>query len=60
MIEIQSDVVEEGLRRLEDNLRNLPVNQQINQLALQLRINLLYSVIEWLQECGEAFTKLNL
>jgi DNA-binding PadR family transcriptional regulator len=57
MIEIQSDVVDEGLRRLEDNLRNLPVNQQINQLALQLRINLLRSVNEWLQECGEAFTK---
>jgi DNA-binding PadR family transcriptional regulator len=54
MIKTQADVVADGLNRLEENLRNLPANQAFNRLALELRIKLLISVIDWLNDCGEA------
>jgi DNA-binding PadR family transcriptional regulator len=55
MIQKQMDVVSNGLFQQEENLRNLPDDQTFNRLALELRIKLLYSLISWLKECGEAF-----
>ncbi len=54
MIQEQVKVVEEGLNQLEEDMRNLPAKQTFNRLALELRIKLLNSVIDWLNDCGEA------
>jgi DNA-binding PadR family transcriptional regulator len=52
MIRAQAVIVDEGLDRLEETRRNLPANQSFNRLALELRIRLLISVIDWLNDCG--------
>jgi DNA-binding PadR family transcriptional regulator len=55
MIRVQIDTVNAGLNELHKDLANLPDNQTVNRLALELRIKLLSSVISWLNECKEAF-----
>ena len=54
MITLQVEVVTNGLNQQEQNLKELPGNQKFNQLALELRIKLLQSVISWLIECSHS------
>jgi DNA-binding PadR family transcriptional regulator len=54
MIALQVEVVTNGLYQQEQNLKDLPDNQTFNQLALELRIKLLQSVISWLKECSHS------
>jgi DNA-binding PadR family transcriptional regulator len=56
MIRVQVEVVNAGLIQLHENLTNIPDGQIFDRLALELRINLLKSVISWLNECLEAFS----
>jgi len=55
-ISIQSQEVQMGLIRLDEIRSNIPKDQAFNQLALDLRIKLLRSIISWLDECRKAFT----
>jgi len=55
MIRLQIEAVYVGVNQLQEDLLNLPVEQAFNRLALDLRINLLRSVISWLEECRQAF-----
>ena len=59
-IRIQYEEVQLGLNRLNDMRANLPENQTINHLALDLRIKLLNSIVKWLDECREKFATNNL
>jgi len=56
MIRVQIDVVKAGLIQLHENLVKIPDSESFDRLALELRINLLKSVISWLNECREAFS----
>jgi len=56
MIKVQVEVVNSGINQLHENLSNIPDSQVFDRLALELRINLLKSVISWLNECLEAFS----
>jgi len=56
MIRVQVEVVNAGLIQLHENLSNIPDDQAFDRLALELRINLLKSVISWLNECLETFS----
>jgi DNA-binding PadR family transcriptional regulator len=56
IIRSQINEVEKGLRRLEDTQASLPEDQAFNHLALDLRIKLLSSIIDWLDECSIKFT----
>ncbi len=56
MIQTQAEVVANGVSLLEKNFHNLPIEQTFNRLAMELRIKLLRSVIEWLQDCSAALT----
>jgi DNA-binding PadR family transcriptional regulator len=53
MIRVQRDMVTVGLKKLQEDLADLPNDQTVNCLALELRIKLLNSVISWLSECNE-------
>jgi len=55
-INIQSQEVQMGLIRLDEIRSNIPEDQAFNQLALDLRIKLLRSIISWLDECRKTFT----
>ena len=55
MIQSQVDVVVDGILQQEQNLKFIPETQTFNRLALELRIQLLHSVISWLKECGAEF-----
>jgi DNA-binding PadR family transcriptional regulator len=59
MIWVQIDTVNAGLNALQEELANLSESQTVNRLALELRNKLLKSVIGWLNECDEIFTKRN-
>jgi DNA-binding PadR family transcriptional regulator len=54
MITIQEEMVTNGLNQQEQYLKGLPDNQKYNQLALELRIKLLQSVISWLKQCSHS------
>ena len=53
MIQTQVIVVVQGLTQLEEASKKIPAEQTFNRLALELRIKLLTSVIDWLNDCGE-------
>ena len=55
MIGAQAAVVETGLMQLQENLANLPADQTFNHLALELRITLLHSLKNWLEQCQVKF-----
>jgi DNA-binding PadR family transcriptional regulator len=55
MISIQIEMVKAGLNELHEDLAQLSDSQTFNRLALDLRIELLTSVISWLKECTKAF-----
>ncbi len=55
MLEAQSTEVEKALARLEASLAGLPDGQKFNFLGLQLRIQQLKSILNWLVECRKAF-----
>jgi DNA-binding PadR family transcriptional regulator len=55
IIRTQIDVVTEGLVQQKESLQGLPEDKSFNRLALELRIKLLHSVIEWLKNCDAAF-----
>lgn len=57
MIRTQIGVVSDGLIHQEEVLHQLQDDQIFNRLALELRIKLLDSLVAWLMECGETFTK---
>ena len=48
----QSQEVQEGLVRLNETRIHVPKDQLFNQLALDLRIKLLRSILKWLDECS--------
>jgi DNA-binding PadR family transcriptional regulator len=56
MIRDQIERVKAGLGELNEVLSDLPDSQTVNRLALELRINLLTSVINWLGECKDTFS----
>ncbi|NJD59958.1 MAG: hypothetical protein C3F13_14455 [Anaerolineales bacterium] len=50
-IDMQLEVVKAGLDQLNLHRENIPEEQAIEQLALDLRIKLLASLLDWLNEC---------
>jgi len=54
MFRIQFAAVGEGIKHLRELRANLPDDQTVNCLALDLRIKLLDSILGWLKECQEA------
>ena len=54
-IRLQLDEVHSGIERLQELRQDLPSDQQFNRLALDLRINLLSSIISWLNDCRHTF-----
>lgn len=55
MIQDQVEVVTAGLAQLRQQLLKLPNEQAYDRLALELRMELLSSVIHWLEGCQKAF-----
>jgi PadR family transcriptional regulator AphA len=55
LIEAQTAEVQNALVRLEVSLAFLPDGQKFNRLSLQLRIQQLKSILDWLVECRKAF-----
>jgi len=55
MIEIQSGEINSALTRLEMNLAAIPPKQTFNRFGLELRIEQLQSVREWLIKCRKEF-----
>ena len=55
MLDAQATEVQNTLMRLEASLAALPDARKFNRLSLQLRIQQLKSVLDWLAECREAF-----
>ena len=55
MILAQGDVINLGLSHLRAELTSLPDSQISNRLALELRIELLNSVLLWLDRCNQIF-----
>jgi PadR family transcriptional regulator, regulatory protein AphA len=55
MLEAQVTEVQNALARLEAGLAVLPDGQKFNRLSLQLRIQQLKSILDWLVECRKAF-----
>ena len=53
MVNLQMDAVGEDLHKLREQLAGLPDSLLFNRLALELRITLLRSVIDWLEKCFE-------
>jgi DNA-binding PadR family transcriptional regulator len=54
-VRIQTYEVQMGLNRLKEMRASLPKDQTFNNLALDLRIKLLSSIVSWLDECRDAF-----
>ena len=48
--------VRSGLERLHAQRNQIPSNQVINALSLDLRIRQLSSILIWLEECAEKLT----
>jgi PadR family transcriptional regulator, regulatory protein AphA len=55
MLDAQTSEVQTTLARLEAGLAALPDSQTFNRLSLQLRIQQLRSIVDWLDECRQAF-----
>ncbi len=55
VLSAQLHAVETGLTDLNKSLDDTPQEQMYNRLALELRIQLLGSVIHWLNECERSF-----
>jgi PadR family transcriptional regulator AphA len=55
MIDFQITALQEMISRLEASLTTLPGEQQFNRLSMQLRIRQLRSILDWLEECRQAF-----
>jgi PadR family transcriptional regulator, regulatory protein AphA len=55
ILELQTSQVQHTLARLEASLTALPAEQKFNILGLQLRIQQLKSILDWLGECRQAF-----
>lgn len=55
MLEAQTSMVQNALARLEASRAALPDGQLFNRLSLQLRIQQLRSVVDWLDKCRKAF-----
>ena len=55
MLEAQTAEVQNTLTGLEASQAALPDGQTFNRLSLQLRIQQLRSVVDWLDECRKAF-----
>jgi DNA-binding PadR family transcriptional regulator len=55
MLDAQTTEVQNTLARLEAGQAALPDGQTFNRLSLQLRIQQLKSVVNWLDECRKAF-----
>jgi DNA-binding PadR family transcriptional regulator len=51
LIDIQVDATRQGLEHLVALHDNLPEDQLVNRLSLELRISQLESVLEWLRSC---------
>ncbi|HTX90788.1 MAG TPA: PadR family transcriptional regulator [Anaerolineales bacterium] len=47
--------IDKALTRLEKDRKSIPPDQTFNRLGLELRIQQLYSVRDWLIECRKAF-----
>jgi DNA-binding PadR family transcriptional regulator len=59
ILEAQSAGIQSALARLETRRKNIPTEQIFNRLSLELRIQELRSVRDWLIKCRKAFeTKL--
>jgi DNA-binding PadR family transcriptional regulator len=55
MLDTQTIEVQKTLARLEASQAALPGGQIFNRLSLQLRIQQLKSIVDWLDECRKAF-----
>jgi PadR family transcriptional regulator, regulatory protein AphA len=55
LLEAQTVEVQNALTRLEASLASLPDGQKFNRLSLQLRMQQLKSILDWLVECRNAF-----
>jgi PadR family transcriptional regulator AphA len=55
LLEAQTAEVQNALARLEASLATLPDGQKFNRLSLQLRIQQLKSILDWLVECRKTF-----
>ena len=55
MLDAQAAEVRNTLARLAASQAALPDSQTFNRLSLQLRIQQLKSILEWLDECRQAF-----
>jgi PadR family transcriptional regulator, regulatory protein AphA len=55
LLEAQTAEIQHALARLEASLASLPDEQKYNHLSLQLRIQQLKSILDWLGECQKAF-----
>jgi hypothetical protein len=60
MLETQITEVQNALTKLSTRQRELPDGQIFNRLSLQLRIQQLKSVVDWLDECRKEFLYLPL
>ena len=55
ILKAQSGEIETALARLETNRAGIPPEQTFNRLGLELRIEQLHSVRDWLIKCRKAF-----
>ena len=44
-----------GIARLQGQLRELPAEQTVNQLSIELRVRQLTSLLQWLDDCRSRF-----
>ena len=56
LLDAQMAEVRSGLERLHAQRNQIPSNQVINALSLDLRIRQLSSILIWLEECAEKLT----
>jgi len=56
LIRSQIEVVEKGISELQSIFARLPSEQVFDRLAVELRIELLNSVISWLNGCQYKFS----
>ena len=54
MPDSQSIEINAAISKLESSLAEIPADQTINRLSLQLRIRQLHSALDWLNECRKA------
>lgn len=59
LINAQVEETSKGLTRLQKMLDGLPPEQVFNRLGLELRINQLSSILEWLEKCRTVTNRQN-